>query len=886
MAMTAFELFGVLKLDKKDFEAGMRDAERDTDSFSKKVDDAGKKTSGFSSLVGGAASGIAKGMGVVAKVSGIALGAATTAATGFAKSSMDAAVSYESAFTGVRKTVDATEEEYSALSDWIMEASTKMASSKEDIAATMEIAGQLGVEGVEGLESFTETMIMLGDTTNLNAEEAASALAKFGNIAGLQPTDMDRIGSAIVDLGNHFATTEADITAMATRLASAGTIAGLSATDILGLSTAMSSVGIQAEAGGTAMAQTMASMTKAVEGALPYLSQPYETLDDDAKEAMESLYQYADVSGMTAQEFAGAWKGEPIKAIQAFIGGLGEMNEADESVVMMLDEMGLKGIRQSNMLQALALASDTMTDAVDTANTAYEENVALQNEANTRYATTESQALQTAEAFKNLKVTIGEELMPTYQKFLGFSSTAMQDISAGLKEGGLEGMMSAVGTALSDGLNQVIEMIPVAIDAGSQLLEALGKGILDNLPTIAKAAVDIVVQLSTGLVNALPQLAEGVVTLVQSLGNEIANNSEALLSAGTSLLEMLFNGIVTNLPSAITGLTDLIIGIAEWISSPDTLTPIIEGAVAIILALADGLIQALPALIEAIPVIIQNLVTAIVDNLPMLVDAAVQLLGALAQAIIENLPLLIAAAVPIVFALANGLIQALPALVTAVMSLLFEVTRTIIASLPTFIENGIKIVGALIEGIVNMLGSIVQAAIGIIDQFLSGLKNGLIRVTSAGAEIIDYVRNGIASKIEEAAQWGRDLIDNFISGITEKASALWDTVSDIADGIKGLLGFSEPEIGPLSNFHTYAPDMMNLFAQGIKDNKGMLLDTVSDAFDFGNLITAPDIKTGETASDNHVIINVYGAQGQDEEEIARIVANKLRDQVVSIGATA
>lgn len=873
MAMTAFELFGVLKLDKSDFDRGLESAE--------------KSAKGFGSSLTGSM--------VKADLIASGLKAAGKAAIDFAQGSMGAATSFESAFTGVRKTVDATEEEYGQLSDWIMEASTKMASSKEDIAATMEIAGQLGVRGVEGLEKFTETMIMLGDTTNLNAEEAASALAKFGNIAGLESKDMDKIGSAIVDLGNHFATTEADITEMATRLASAGTIAGLSATDILGLSTAMSSVGIQAEAGGTAMAQTMASMTKAVEGAIPYLSQPYETLDDDAKEAMDSLYQYADVSGMTAQEFAEAWKGEPIKAIQAFIGGLGEMNEADQSVVMMLDEMGLKGIRQSNMLQALALASDTMTSAVNTANTAFEENVALQNEANTRYATTESQAMQTAEAFKNLKVTIGEELMPTYQKFLGFSSTAMQDISTGLKEGGLEGMMSAVGTALSDGLNQVIEMIPVAIDVGSQLLEALGKGILDNLPTIAKAAADIVVQLSTGLVSALPQLAEGVVTLVQSLGNEIANNSEALLSAGTSLLEMLFNGIVTNLPSAITGLADLITGIAEWFSSPDTLTPIIEGAVAIILALADGLLQALPQLIEAVPVIIENLVNTLVDNAPTLIEGAVSLLGKIAQAIIENLPLIIAAGIQIVFSLVSGIIEMIPYVVTAVLSLASEIVRTLIASLPGFIENGAKIVGAIIEGIVKELGSIIEAAINLVNQFVLGITNSWSKVINAGADVINRVKDGIMDKIQEAKDWGNDLIDNFISGITEKAQALWDTVSGIAQGVKDFLGFSEPEEGPLSNFHTYAPDMMKLFAQGIEDNKQMLLNTVADAFNFSDLATMPVvddryIESTEPTNDssntkNSIIINVYAAEGQSEEEVAYSVADKLRDQVVSLGAT-
>ena len=893
--MTAFELFGVLKLDRSDFDSGLKDAKKDAESFGKSVDDATNKSGGFGSKIGSVASTAAKGFGMIAKTGAVALGAATAATGAFAKSSMDAAVSYESAFTGVRKTVDATEEEYAELSDWIMDASTKMASSKETIAGTMEIAGQLGVRGVEGLEKFTETMIMLGDTTNLNSEEAASALAKFGNIAGISAEDTDRIGSSIVDLGNHYATTESDIVSMATRLASAGTIAGLSATDILGLSTAMSSVGIQAEAGGTAMAQTIKKMESAVASGAEDMTRSWEDLAASSWEDLSGLENFARVSHMSTQEFADAWKNEPIKAIEAFITGLGDLNEADESVLLVLEEMGLTGIRQSNMLQALALASDTLSSAVNTANTAYEENVALQNEANTRYGTTESQMMQAAESFKNLKVVIGQELMPTYQDFLSFSSTAMQDISKGLQEGGLEGMMSAVGTALSDGLTKVVDLIPVAIDAGSKLLSALGQGILDNLPTIADTAVQIVVKLAEGLVTALPELATGLMTFFESLKESFANNSDALLSAGKSILEMLLQGLVEGLPSMITGITEFMVGFAEWLTNPETLTPLIEGAVSILMALADGLIQALPTLIEAIPVIIQNLVTAIVDNLPMLVEAAVQLLGALAQAIIENLPLILAAAVQIVFSLINGLIETLPALVTAMVSLMSELIRVIIDSLPKFIENAIKIVGALIEGIVNMAGSLVKAGLGMITELIKGITNGAKKIVQAGKDVIAWVRDGIKQKIDDAKKWGKDLIDNFIKGIKEKAQALWKSVTDLANGIKKILGFSEPEIGPLSDFHTYAPDMVKLFAKGVEDNKDMLLGAVSDAFNFKDAIVNSPIDNIDTGyrSASAVLNSMKNDSNPnkdmtiilelDRQQFARAVYRVNNDEVQRVG---
>jgi len=91
-----------------------------------------------------------------------------------------------------------------------------------------------------------------------------------------------------------------------------------------------------------------------------------------------------------------------------------------------------------------------------------------------------------------------------------------------------------------------------------------------------------------------------------------------------------------------------------------------------------------------------------------------------------------------------------------------------------------------------------------------------------------------------AVSWGSDLISNFISGLQAKWSALKQKVSDIAQSIRDLIGFSEPKEGPLSNFHTYAPDMMKLFAQGIRDNTRLVTDQITKSFDFGDMIVAPE----------------------------------------------
>ncbi len=309
------------------------------------------------------------------------------------KACVDASLEFESALAGVSKTVDGTPEQMAAISDGIRQMSTEIPATTTEVAAVAEAAGQLGI-ATEDVLAFSRVMLDLGESTNLSADEAATALARFANITGTAAADYERLGSVIVGLGNNFATTEAEITEMATRLASAGTLAGLTEAEIMALATAMSSVGIEAEAGGTAMTQTLAAMEKA------------------AASGGDDLEEFARISGMTAAEFSAAWEHNAITAIQAFISGLGKLDAQGESATLALDELGLSGIRQSNMLKSLALASDTLTGAVSLANQAWVENTALTDEANKRYETTESKLAMCSNAFDNAKAAIGDALAP------------------------------------------------------------------------------------------------------------------------------------------------------------------------------------------------------------------------------------------------------------------------------------------------------------------------------------------------------------------------------------------------------------------------------------------------------------------------------------------
>lgn len=117
------------------------------------------------------------------------------------------------------------------------------------------------------------------------------------------------------------------------------------------------------------------------------------------------------------------------------------------------------------------------------------------------------------------------------------------------------------------------------------------------------------------------------------------------------------------------------------------------------------------------------------------------------------------------------------------------------------------------------------------------LRNKLIGAWNAvkdkASDIWNGIKDGFFGLIEGALTWGKDLVSNFIGGIKNSLPSLKNVVSGMAGLIKDFIGFSEPKKGPLSNFHTYAPDMMDLFIKGIKDNESKLQGQITKTFNFG-----------------------------------------------------
>lgn len=204
-------------------------------------------------------------------------------------------------------------------------------------------------------------------------------------------------------------------------------------------------------------------------------------------------------------------------------------------------------------------------------------------------------------------------------------------------------------------------------------------------------------------------------------------------------------------------------------------------------------------------------------------------------------------------------------------------------------ENGGGIKGVL-KTYAQGWETIVKGAWNAADKATGGaLSNMLTAVTSKATEIKNKIEEKIGAAVDfikelpsKALQWGKDLIANFIEGIKNAPSSITDAVSGVASTIADFIGFSEPDKGPLSDFHTFAPDMIKLFAQGIEQTLPSLEKASSDmASALVPGAGAMQNGAGATTYNTPVNITVYGAQGQDVNALADVIQARLNRAVVN-----
>ena len=377
-------------------------------------------------------------------------------------------------------------------------------------------------------------------------------------------------------------------------------------------------------------------------------------------------------------------------------------------------------------------------------------------------------------------------------------------------------------------------LLPMLTDLAGEGVDLLGeftRGILDangDMEKMGEVIDTVLPQVLDAIMEYLPEILDLAISIITAIADSLIANIDVIIDAATDIVFALFDGIMDNLPT------------------------IIDAAVKLIITLAQGLIDNLPTIVKGGMDLIMAVVKGLTDALPELVPAAVDAVLTIVDTLIDNVDMLIDAAIAIIIALADGLITSLPKLVEKAPDIVIKLVKAIIENAPKLFEASLELILKLAEGLASFF----------------------FKLTEKGREMVDSIWQGFKEKIDNATQWGKDLMDNLSAGIDARWSNLKNKVSNVAQTITDFLGFSEPKEGPLSNFHTYAPDMIDLFIKGLQQGQQRLQNQLETTFDPSGLTSGVGDVTVGTAG----VMDVTIPLNIDGQLLTRVVAQIMYQQ--------
>ncbi len=660
------------------------DARPEIDGLGNCAESSGSKFEKF----GGVLKGI--GAGILAAAT-----AATTAVAAIGGAAVKSGMEYESAFAQVQTIMDTAQ------------------MSTEDMSASIKsLSSEMGISALELSETVYNAISATGDTANaVNLAGQASKLATAGftdtssalsvlttamNAYGLSADEASNISDSLIQVQNLGVTTVSELASNMGKAIASASAYGVNLTNLESAYVSITKAGINTAEGTTYISSMMKELGDSGTDVAGILKEKTGKSFDQLMAEGSSL---GDVLGILNDSVNGdstalmnLWSSaEAGKASAAIIGqGLDTFNE------------NLKAIGESAGAteDAYSIMADTLEHKTEV------------------FRTTGT----------NLLSSIYTGMSGQLSKLMDFANGAMNQLADAFEEGGVSALIGALGNVLSDGLSMVIGMLPAMIDAGMQLLGALGKGILDNLPMILDAAMQIVGSLGKGILGSLP----------------------TLIGAAARIIVTLASGIGSALPELIPSVTETIFLVAGTLL--DNLPQILDAGMQILGGFAEGILGALPILVEQLPEIILQMVGFFSENLPEILEQGSQMLLSLGMGIITAIPQLVAQLPEIITSVVGFVTENLPLIAETGVNLLVQLGAGIIQAIPQLVESLPQIIGAIIGGFAEVPGMMLDI----------------------GKNIVEGVWNGIS----QMGSWIKEKVSGFFGGIV--------------DGVKGLLGIHSP----------------------------------------------------------------------------------------------
>lgn len=420
---------------------------------------------------------------------------------------------------------------------------------------------------------------------------------------------------------------------------------------------------------------------------------------------------------------------------------------------------------------------------------------------------------------------------------------------------------------------------------------------------LIQQANDLGIVMSEDAVAASADFKDALTTVSATVTGLKNNMLSELMPSMTTVM----NGLSKVFAGDEAGMAEVTAGVSDLATSLNTVLPrFLDLGVSIISTLIDGLMPMLPTLVESIVGGLNLVITSLLGSLPALIPVVSSGVILIASTLIQNLPLIIRSGMGLLMALVSGIAGALPELIPVVIDSVLLIASTLLEHLGEIITASMEIIVAVVQGLTDAIPDLIAYVPEIVVTITSTLLEHIPEITAAALDIMIALAVGLTSALPEvievipdiidgileefaslgsslasnALEWGADMIMSLIDGIQGVLGNLGDAMNSVASTISRYIHFSKPDVGPLSDFDTYAPDMIDLFTEGLEDGERKISATFEDVLTLPDpntmdgLITDSDIYVGGEVDNSGATFmgNVY--IGQEKIDTIVLKANK------------
>ena len=698
------------------------------------------------------------------------------------------------------------------------------------VGAGTTAATALVKKSVEGYATFEQMVggveTLFGAGGQSMEEYAQSAGKTVGEIEGKYNSLMNAQTTVLNNANNAYKT------------------AGLSANDYMETVTSFSASLIQSLGGDTEKAANYANR------AITDMSDNSNKMGTNMRD-IQNAYQGFAKQNYTMLDNLKLGYGGTQEEMKRLIKDASQMTDVQQKLGVTVDESSLSF---GNIVNAISVMQESLGIAGTTSKEA---------------ATTIEGSVNSAKAaWENLVVGMADDnadFDTLVQNFVDTASTAFENMLPRI-EIAISGLGNLIEKLLPVIVQKVPEIIkqtlPGLIDAGIQMVSALGQGLMQYLPELISYAAQLVVQLVQGLVSALPKIVEFASQLIETIVTSLVNAAPDLIDAGKELIEFLVNGIAENLPNIVQTITDLISNINSfWAENGPEF---IKWGTDLLSNLIDGIIQAVPVLLQNLPGIIQSMVEGLLNNGPVLIECGLKLLLQLIEGLLSCIPDILAAIPQIIAAIVEAFVN------YDWLGLGTEVIN--------FVKDGMgeswdNIVAFFTETIPNFIQSIFDWFNELPGKLLEWGQNVYTTVTTAISDMITAAVEFISELPDKIAYW----IGNALANIVEWGSNLKQKAMEAGSNfVSSVISFFSNLPGKMWNFLVNAVSKIvtwrsNMIEKGKAAAKGLFDSVVNGLVNLPNKI----METGK-----HIVSGLWkgikGAWSGLTKKVSNLAGNLLQ----------